>query len=134
MGRWDNRNASTDDERRDEWQKQNKTNFDWKETPKKKHEKDCTCPKCEYLIEQRKSFKGFPITHKFCPDHYRVWHEVKDEMMGELKWWERWLIQMMMKNGMIIIKELSYMQSDLCLWCKFGSGGHGNKKTIKPIH
>ena len=132
MGRWDDYNASSGKERRDEWQKEHDTDFNWKETKGRDHPKDCTCPKCEYLKEQRRTFKEFPIVHKLCPDHYKVFMEEKSNMLKELKLWEKVIIKLMFKFNMIVIRELKYAQSDLCLWCRFGSGGRGIRKQMPP--
>jgi len=43
------------------------------------------------------------------------------------------LTKIALKLGAIQIKKLNYMQSDLCFYCKFGSGGHGRKSELPPI-
>jgi hypothetical protein len=45
--------------------------------------------------------------------------------MKKCKWWERILVKIAFRFKWIIIKELKHSQADLCLWCKFGSGGRG---------
>lgn len=135
MGRWDDR--PTRDFNigggRDDWNKEFDNNFDWKETPLNKHMKKCNCPKCEYFIERRKN-PSLPIVYKYCPAHYKVWFETQNEMMNRLNWFQRQVIKFLFWAKVVVIKELTYAQSDLCFWCKFGSGGRGIKDppTIAP--
>ena len=94
--------------------------FDWKNTPAYKHPggKDCPCPKHEYIREQinftkqvnEKGKEPAKVTLKFCPDHYRVY---MDEVIPAM--------------------PLKYMESELCFYCKFGSGGHDKKTELPPM-
>ena len=45
----------------------------------------------------------------------------------------RLLTKIALKLGAIQIQKLKYMQSDICFYCKFGSGGHGRKTELPPI-
>ena len=38
-----------------------------------------------------------------------------------------------LKIGAIRIELLNYMSSDLCFYCKYGSGGYGKKNELPPI-
>jgi hypothetical protein len=38
-----------------------------------------------------------------------------------------------LKIHAILIQRLSYMQSDQCFYCKFGSGGFDRKAELPPI-
>lgn len=136
MGRWDNRNASSDEEQRnlaqqDEWNKENNTNFDWRETPWNDHPKGCNCPKHEYIKEKIATRKltqdNSPVAYKLCPDHYKAWYETQPEMYKRMKLWQKIIMKLALRFGWIKIIELKYAQSDLCMWCKFGSGGRGVK-------
>ena len=93
--------------------------FDWKNTPAYKHPggKNCPCPKHEYIREQinytkqiNESGKDSKITLKFCPEHYQVY-----------------------MNEVIPAMPLKYMESELCFYCRFGSGGHGKKNELPPV-
>lgn len=135
MGRWDGRPTrdfdkfKPDDKVLDDWNKEFNNNFDWKETPWAMHPKNCNCPKHEYFEEQRKNIKTLPIIYKYCPDHFKVWHETKNEMMSRLSWLQRQLVKFMLWRKLVVVQELTYAQSALCIWCKFGSGGRGIKNT-----
>lgn len=122
--------------------------FDWRNTPAYKHPggKDCPCPKHEYIREQI-SFtkqvneaskrsgggKGEParVTLKFCPDHYRVYTE---EVIPAMPLKYRILTKIALRLGAIQIEHLNHMQSDMCFYCRFGSGGHGKKSELPPIN
>jgi hypothetical protein len=43
------------------------------------------------------------------------------------------LTKIALKIGAIQIEHLTHMQSDLCFYCKFGSGGHGKKSELPPM-
>lgn len=137
MGRWDDRDALNEKEKRefvrDEWNKAFDNDFDWKETPYKEHPKNCKCPKHEYFEEQKKNNKSLPRVLRYCPQHYKAYWETFDEHMKKCKWWERILVKIAFRFKWIIIKELKHSQADLCLWCKFGSGGRGiSVDPLKP--
>ena len=38
-----------------------------------------------------------------------------------------------LKIGAIKVIVLKHMQSDLCFYCRFGSGGHGKKSELPPM-
>lgn len=118
---------------RDDWQKEHNTDFDWRETPLNKHPngKKCTCPRHEHLkeiaIQTVNTFDSIRI--KLCPDHYKAWVDTSDEMWSRMKWWQRIISKIALKLGWVKIIELKYAQSELCWWCKYGSGGRGIKHT-----
>ncbi len=114
---------------RDEWQEANNTDLNWRETKLSEHPKGCNCPKHEYMEEKLKT-QELPITYKYCPQHFKAWHETKNDMFKNLKLWEKYILKYMFWSGMIKIIELKYAQSDICMWCRFGSGGRGIK--LKP--
>ena len=114
--------------------------FDWKNTPAYKHPggKDCPCPKHEYIREQinfaktvnQSSKESARVTLKFCPEHYKVYME---EVIPSMPLKYKILTKIALKIGAIQLEKLTHMQSDLCFYCKFGSGGHGRKPEIPPI-
>lgn len=118
--------------------------FDWKNTPAYKHPggKDCPCPKHEYIREQISVAKNISsnnsskhnsraqITLKFCPDHYNVYF---DEVIPSMPLKYRLMTKFALKIHAILIQRLSYMQSDQCFYCKFGSGGFDRKTELPPI-
>lgn len=114
--------------------------FDWKNTPAYDHPggKDCPCPKHEYIREQirftkqvnTKGNEPSKITLKFCPDHYRVY---MDEVIPSMPLKYRILTKIALKMGAIRIQTLSSMQSDLCFYCKYGSGGFDKKNELPPM-
>ena len=118
--------------------------FDWKNTPAYKHPngKNCPCPKHEYIREQISIAKNISankesnhkhrpqITLKFCPDHYTVYF---DEVIPSMPFKYRLMTKFALKIGAILIQRLSYMQSDQCFYCKFGSGGFDRKTELPPI-
>lgn len=114
--------------------------FDWKNTPAYKHPggKDCPCPKHEYIREQinvartvgRNSNQASRVTLKFCPDHYRVYMK---EVIPAMPLKYKLITKVALKIGAIKIEELKYMQSELCFYCRFGSGGHEKKTELPPI-
>ena len=114
--------------------------FDWRNTPAYRHPggKDCPCPKHEYVREQirfakqvnEKGKEATRITLKFCPDHYRVY---MDEVIPAMPLKYRMLTKIALRLGAIKPQMLSSMQSDLCFYCKFGSGGHGKKSELPPV-
>ncbi len=122
--------------------------FDWKNTPAYKHPggRDCPCPKHEYIREQinftrqinddaRRGKKGATepakVTLKFCPDHYRVY---MDDVIPSMPLKYKILTKIALKIGAIHIEHLTHMQSEMCFYCKFGSGGHEKKSEIPPIN
>jgi len=114
--------------------------FDWKNTPAYKHPggKDCPCPKHEYIREQinfaktvnQTSKETTKVTLKFCPEHYKVYI---DEVIPSMPLKYKILTKIALKIGAIQLEKLTHMQSDLCFYCKFGSGGHGKKSELPPI-
>ncbi len=114
--------------------------FDWKNIPAYKHPggKDCPCPKHEYIREQIKFTKqvnekgneASKITLKFCPDHYKVYMK---EVIPAMPLKYKILTKIALKLGAIKVEELKYMESELCFYCKFGSGGHGKKSELPPV-
>jgi len=120
--------------------------FDWKNTPAYKHPggKDCPCPKHEYIREQISVAKSISankeknndnkhraqITLKFCPDHYNVYF---DEVIPSMPLKYRLMTKFALKIKAILIQKLTYMQSDQCFYCKFGSGGFDRKTELPPI-
>ena len=100
--------------------------FDWKETPANKHPKKCRCPKHEYMEERLRS-GGLPLIIRLCPPHYKVFCETEDEMTSKLSKFQKLLYKLTIKLKLVVIKELKYMESEICFWCKFGSGGRGIK-------
>jgi hypothetical protein len=114
--------------------------FDWKNTPAYKHPggKDCPCPKHEYVREQinfaktvnQTSKEPTKVTLKFCPEHYKVYME---EVIPSMPFKYKMLTKIALKIGAIQLEKLTHMQSDLCFYCKFGSGGHGKKSELPPI-
>ena len=114
--------------------------FDWKNTPAYKHPRgrNCPCPKHEYIREQINiakmvsdtSKESSSITLKFCPDHYKVYF---DEVIPAMPLKYRFMTKVALKLGAISIQKLTYMQSDQCFYCKFGSGGFDKKAELPPI-
>ncbi len=105
-------------------------NFDWKETSSLDHPDKCRCPKHEYIEERIRSV-GLPFIIRLCPSHYDAYWETHDEMLKKLSKFHRFLYKFMVKLEWIIIVKLKHMESELCFWCKFGTGGRGIK--IAPI-
>ena len=113
--------------------------FDWKNTPAYKHPggKDCPCPKHEYIREQIKFAKQMGdnnessrVTLRFCPDHYRVYME---EVIPGMPIRYRLMTKLALRIGAIRIVQLKYMESELCFYCKFGSGGYDKKTELPPV-
>jgi hypothetical protein len=121
--------------------------FDWKNIPAYKHPggKDCPCPKHEYIREQINVAKSVSqsgkdvapefrqraqVTLKFCPDHYDVYF---NEVIPSMPMKYRFMTKVALKLGAITIQKLTYMQSDQCFYCKFGSGGFDKKNELPPI-
>ncbi len=114
--------------------------FDWKNIPAYKHPKgrNCPCPKHEYVREQIKFAKQVKksgkdaarVTLKFCPEHYKVYME---EVIPSMPLKYKLLTKIALKLGAIQVEQLKYMQSDLCFYCKFGSGGHDKKSELPPM-
>ena len=70
------------------------------------------------------------VTLKFCPEHYKVY---MDEVIPAMPLKYKILTKIALKLGAIQIEHLTHMQSDLCFYCKFGSGGHGKKNELPPM-
>jgi len=114
--------------------------FDWKNTPAYKHPggRNCPCPKHEYIREQinftkqvnKKGNEPSKVTLKFCPEHYKVYLE---EVIPAMPLKYKLLTKIALKLGAIQIEQLTHMQSDLCFYCKFGSGGHDKKSELPPV-
>jgi hypothetical protein len=114
--------------------------FDWKNTPAYKHPggRNCPCPKHEYIREQinftkqvnEKGKEPSKVTLKFCPDHYKVY---LNEVIPAMPLKYRILTKIALKLGAIQIEQLKYMESELCFYCKFGSGGHDKKIELPPM-
>ena len=114
--------------------------FDWKNTPAYKHPggKNCPCPKHEYIREQINFAKqvndagsdAARVPLKFCTDHYQVYIK---EVIPAMPLKYKILTKIALKIGAIQIAHLTHMQSDLCFYCKFGSGGHGKKSELPPM-
>ena len=105
--------------------------FNWRETPADKHPKKCRCPKHEFMEERLRS-TGLPFIIRLCPPHHKVYWETFDEMYSKLPTFQKLLYKVMEKLKWIKIEELKHMASDLCFWCKFGTGGRGIKTTVSP--
>ena len=74
--------------------------------------------------------KATAVTLKFCPDHHRVY---RDEVIPSMPFKYRVMTKIALKIGAIRIELLNYMSSDLCFYCKYGSGGYGKKNELPPI-
>jgi hypothetical protein len=100
--------------------------------------RDCPCPKHEYIREQinftkqvnQKGKEPTKITLKFCPDHYKVYME---EVIPAMPLKYKILTKIALKLGAIQVEQLKYMESELCFYCKFGSGGHDRKTELPPV-
>jgi len=105
-------------------------NFDWRETPFKDHPKGCFCPKHEQVREMiRQSKQTGKIIYRYCPPHYKVWAEEFEKEMKKAKWFTRQMVKLALRLKVYEIRELKYAESDLCFWCRFGSGGRGIKHS-----
>ncbi len=113
--------------------------FDWKNTPAYKHPggKDCPCPKHEYIREQIKFAKQMGdnrqagwVTLRFCPDHYQVY---LNEVIPSMPLRYRLMTKLALRMGAIKVVQLKYMESELCFYCKFGSGGYDKKTELPPV-
>jgi hypothetical protein len=95
--------------------------FDWKNTPAYKHPggKDCPCPKHEYIREQINVAKTMSENNK--------------EVIPSMPFKYRLMTKVAVRLGAISIQKLTYMQSDQCFYCKFGSGGFDKKAELPPI-
>lgn len=138
MGRWDDRPArdfNPDKYVLDDWNKANNNDFDWKETPVNEHPVNCNCPKHEHIRDltatRKQTQDTSPIKIRLCPEHFKAWHETKGDMYKHARWWQKIIVWIALKRGWLQIIELKYMNSELCYWCKFGSGGRGIK--VDPI-
>ena len=96
------------------------------------------CIRDRYIREQinftkqvnQKGNEGSKVTLKFCPEHYKVY---MDEVIPAMPLKYKILTKIALKIGAIQIQHLTHMQSDLCFYCKFGSGGHGKKSELPPM-
>jgi hypothetical protein len=70
------------------------------------------------------------VTLKFCPDHYKVYF---NEVIPSMPLKYRLMTKVAVRLGAISIQKLTYMQSDQCFYCKFGSGGFDKKAELPPI-
>ena len=114
--------------------------FDWKNTPSRKHPggRNCPCPRHEYIREKIRYTKQanknnknkIDFTFMLCPDHYKVYFE---EAMPALPFLNRTLLKAFIKIGIVKIKQIAYMESELCYYCKFGTGGYGKKNELPPM-
>ena len=115
--------------------------FDWRNIPAYKHPggKNCPCPKHEHVKEQVKYAKQANKTSKeyippnilnFCPDHYKVYF---NEALPAMPFKYKMIAKFAIKIGLIKIKQLKYMETDLCYYCRFGSGGFGKKNELPPM-
>lgn len=106
-------------------------NFDWRNTPSKDHPKGlkCDCPKCTEVRENIAMNQGH-LRMKLCPDHYRVYF---NEIFPKFPFMLRFFGKLFMKIGVIEIREIPYMQSDQCFYCRFGSGNRDNKTELPPV-
>ena len=114
--------------------------FDWRNIPLKKHPggRKCMCPKHEYLMEQirftkqanKNSREYIAMSLKFCPPHYRLF---MDEIVAKLSFLRKIFVKFMFKIDAIQIKQLTHMESDLCYYCKFGSGGIKKTLDLPPM-
>lgn len=118
-------------------------NFDWKETPLYNHPKKCKCPKHEAIVENRRASLqsgSLKMILKLCPGHFKAYHETFDEsqkkMYKTLSFLQKIAFKFVMLppiyRRLIEVRELTHAQSDICFWCKFGSGGRGIKRTVSP--
>lgn len=120
--------------------------FDWKNIPAYKHPKgkDCPCPKHEFIREQVNISKNLnnssiqdskhspkaQITLKLCPDHYKVYFK---EVIPSMPLKYKLMTKVAIKLGAVVIQQISYMMSDQCFYCRFGSGGFDKKTELPPI-
>ena len=140
MGRWDNKptegydkfNPRDDLPERDEWQEANNTDFNWREIHPNDHPRGCTCPKHEWAKERARSKHMFPITYRYCPDHYQLYLDTQEEMWSKLKWYQKIIIRFLKWRKLIRVVKLTAMESDLCFMCKYGTGGRGGGGIKRP--
>ena len=69
------------------------------------------------------------VTLRFCPSHYKVYIE---EVIPSMPLKYRILTKIALRLGAIKVVQLTHMQSDLCFYCKFGSGGYDKKAELPP--
>lgn len=110
--------------------------FDWRNTPGDEHPGGlrCPCPRHEHLRElmihtrqARDSGHAAVPSLRFCPEHYKVCME---EVIPALPLRKRWTLKFAMRLGIVRFIELDHIKSDLCFYCRFGSGGHGKRHEI----
>ena len=110
--------------------------FDWRNTPAKDHPggKNCPCPRHEYFRERltRTQLKANDnsVIFRFCPDHYKLYFDV---VVPSASFVRRTLLKFFIRIGWIKIKQLRYMESEMCFYCKFGSGGHEKRSELPPM-
>lgn len=114
--------------------------FDWKNIPAYKHPggRNCPCPKHEFMREQSRTTAQAIVTGKkwikprisLCPEHYKLYFE---EALPSLPLKRRIAAKIVLKLNMLLIIKLSYMESDKCYFCRFGTGGVGKKKELPPM-
>ena len=56
-----------------------------------------------------------------------------DEVIPAMPLKYRILTKIALKLGAIKIVQLKYMESEMCFYCKFGSGGHDKKTELPPM-
>ena len=116
--------------------------FDWRNTPDHKHVggvKKCPCPKHEHIREQikyariaNKTSKKVvrPNIYNLCLEHYAVFFE---EAIPNTPFTRRLFSKFAIKTGLVKITKLTYMESERCFYCKFGSGGYDKKNELPPV-
>ena len=105
--------------------------FDWKETPAENHPYKCRCPKHEYIEERIRSI-GLPFIMRLCPPHHKVYLETFAEAYKKMPIIMKLLYKVLTKLNYIRVELLKHIESELCFWCKFGTGGRSIKTTIAP--
>ena len=109
--------------------------FDWKNTPDNQHPngKNCKCPRHDHYRERIAACKqtnDVCVTLSLCAGHYKAFFEI---LLPESFFLYRILIKVILKLGLLKIKQLPYMGSDLCPHCKYGSGGTPREIELPPI-
>ena len=110
--------------------------FDWRNTPSEEHPRrlECPCPRHEYLREviscarqsSTLSRRVAPVL-KFCPGHYRVCME---ELIPRLSLYRRIMLRIALKTGRVRLMMVDSRSSDMCYYCRFGTGGHEKENEI----
>lgn len=118
--------------------------FDWRNTPAWEHPggKDCPCPKHEYNRERirvmqnviRNSEKptkdDLKTTMKLCPEHYDVFFK---EILPILPLKNKIAYRIVTKLKLFEVVKIGFRQSEMCYYCKFGSGGFDKKTELPPM-